>query len=117
MEDYKTEIEELVDDIKEYVNTSAEIYKMKASAQAARAGASTMIGIVVGILATVAFLFFSFAAAFSISSWLNTQYSGFLVIGALYGIIALVISAQRNKGLRDSLTDKFIKHIYSDDHQ
>jgi len=117
MENYKTEIEDIVDDIKDYVNTNAEIYKLKASAQAAKAGASAMIGIVVGILATIAFLFVSLAAAFSISSWLDTQYSGFLIIGALYGIIALVISAQSNRGLKDSLSDKFIKHFYSDDNQ
>ena len=112
-QDYKANLEDLADDLKDYLKTSAELYKMQASAKGAEMGAEAILGIIILIFLSMAFLFASIAAAFSISAWLGKEYSGFLIVAGVYLLVALVIIFFKNKGMKRSLADKIVNQIYS----
>jgi uncharacterized membrane protein YgcG len=115
--DYKEGIEDLTDNLQEYLKTSAELYKMQATAKGAELGAEMIIGIIAGVFLAMGFLFASFAAAYSISDWLGKQYSGFLVVAVLYALLATIILLLKGRGLKASIADFIVKQIYGKDHE
>lgn len=115
--DYKANLEDVADDLKEYIQTSAELYKMQATAKGAEMGAEMIIGIIAGVFGAMAFLFASIAAAFSISEWLGKQYSGFLVVAGVYALLTLVVLFFKKRGLKTSLADSIVKQAYSREHE
>jgi hypothetical protein len=112
MEDIKTGLADIADDLKGYIQTSADLYKMKATEKGAEIGADFILNIIAGVFIAMAFLFASFAAAFSISEWLESQYSGFLIVAGIYALVGFVILIQKGKGWKSSLADSIVKQIY-----
>jgi hypothetical protein len=112
MEDIKTGLVDIADDLKDYIQTSADLYKMKATEKGAEIGANMILNIIAGVFIALAFLFGSLAAAFSISEWLDSQYSGFLIVAGIYTLVGTVILILKGKGWKTSLADSIIKQIY-----
>ena len=112
MESSKTEFSELVDDVKEYINTSAEIYKLQATEKAADLGAGMAINIVLLIVTSMAFLFVSIAAAFLIGEALGKTYLGFLIVAGFYVLVGMIVVFARDRGLKESIADSIIRSIY-----
>jgi hypothetical protein len=112
MESTKGEFSELVDDVKEYIQTNAEIYKLQASEKAADMGALLAINVVLLIVASMAFLFVSIAAAFLIGELLGKTYLGFLIVAGFYVLAGLIVLYARDRGLKESIADSIIRSIY-----
>jgi len=112
-ENSKPEIDEIVEALKSYVNTSADLYKMKATAKGAEIASSAIINIVIAVFVSMVFLFASLALAFCLSEYFDKMYMGFLIVAGFYSLIAVVIYISRDKWLKGSLIDNIIKAIYS----
>lgn len=112
MESSKTEFSDVVDDVKDYINTSAEIYKLQATEKAADIGAGMAVNLMLLILASMAFLFVSIAAAFLIGEALGKTYLGFLIVAGFYVVAGLIVLFASDRGLKDSIADNIIRSIY-----
>ncbi len=108
----QTEIEELIENLKTYVNTSMDLYKMQATEKGADIAAGAIINLVIGAIATIVLLFASLAAAFIISAYFEKMYMGFLIIAGLYSLIAVVLYLSKDHWLKGSMVNNIIKSIY-----
>ena len=109
----KPEIEEIVEELKSYVNISMDLYKMKATEKGARIATGAIINVVIGIFVFMVFLFSNVALAFCLSVYFDKMYAGFLIVAGLYTVIALVIYLLKDKWLKGNMVDSIIKSIYS----
>lgn len=112
MEDIKSGIVDIAEDLKEYVQTSADLYKMKATEKGAELGAEMIINIIAAVFISMAFLFASLAAAFSLSEWIGSQYSGFLIVAGFYTLAGITVIILKKKGWKVSLADTIVKQVY-----
>lgn len=117
MENIKEPIEEIIDDIKDYIDTSSDLYKMKATEKAAEIVSSAIINLTLAFLAGFVLLFASLTLAFMLSDFLNNSYMGFLIVSGIYALITLLIYVTKDKWLKHRIIDNFIKAIYSRQHE
>ena len=113
MDKPKPEMEEIVEDLKSYINTNLELYKMKATEKGAEIASQAIINIIMGVMASMALLFVSLALAFSLSAYFDKMYLGFLIVGGLYALIGFVIYLSKDTWLKGTLVDNIIKSVYS----
>ena len=113
MENIKTPVEDIIDDLKDYVDTSFELYKLKATGKAAEMVSGTIINLTIAFTAGFALLFISLAAAFMISEFLANTYVGFVIVGGVYAFTCIVIYLTKDKWLKNRLINSFIQAIYS----
>lgn len=111
-EPQKAGIEEIVEDLKLYVNTSMDLYKLKAAERGADIASGAIINLVIGVLICMVVLFTSLAAAFILSEYYNSMYIGFLIIAGFYSLVAVVMYLSKDHWLKSTLADNLIKAIY-----
>lgn len=109
----KPDLAEIAEEIKSYVNTTAELYKLKATDKGAEIASVAIINIVVGIFAGMVLLFASLALAFCISAYFDKLYSGFLIVAGFYLLISVLILFVKDRWLKNTLVDSIIKVVYS----
>ena len=107
------DLEDIVDELKSYINTSIDLYKLKASEKGAEIASSAIINVVMGVFVGMVFLFASLALAFCLSEYFDKMYLGFLVVAGIYTVLALVILLAKDRWLKSTLIDNIIKAIYS----
>lgn len=112
MDSVKNDFTNLADDLRGYVETTVEIYKLQATEKIADLVAGMMINIILLVVVSMAFLFFSLAAAFLIGRALGETYWGFLIVAGFYALLGLVIHLMKNKGLKNSIADGIIHSIH-----
>lgn len=113
MENAKSEVESLADELKDYINTSADLYKLKATEKGAEIASSVTISLTIVLIATMALLFTSFAAAYLISEALGKDYIGFALVAAFYLLVGIVLILVKDKWLKGTIADNIIKAIYN----
>ena len=113
MDNIKEPIEEIIDDIKDYIDTSSELYKMKATEKAAEVVSGAVIGLTLALISAFVLLFASLAAAFMLSEIFHKDYIGFVIVAGVYAFIAVIIFITKDKWLKHRIVNSFIKTIYS----
>ena len=113
MESQKAEFENLVDDIKDYINTSAELYKLKATRQGAEVASVVIINMIVILLASLVLLFASVAAAFLVSELTGKTYIGFILVAGFYAIVVTIVMVTKDRWLKGLFTDNIIRTLYN----
>jgi hypothetical protein len=114
VDDPKTEIEDLVDHFKDYVNTGRELYALKLMHKIFSASASALVWGIVIFLGLIAFLFLSIGAALWVGSLLENNFLGFFIVAGFYGIVATVIYLGREKMIKKPFETKLIDHMLND---
>jgi hypothetical protein len=102
----QTQFEEVTESIKKYMNTRYELMVLKATEKASNVGAEAISVILIAKIAGLAILILSFAVAFYLSCVVGDTYSGFLIVGGAYFVIALLLI-----GFRKSLLTKPFRNI------
>ncbi len=109
----KPELDEILNEVKSYMGTTVDLYRMKAAEKGAEIASIAIINIVLGIFAALVLLFASLALALYLSSFFDSMYTGFLLVAGLYAIFSIIILLTKDKWLKGSLTDNIIRVIYS----
>jgi len=111
MENDPTSVEALFYKLKDYIETTIDLYKLKAINKVL-GFTSTVIGsIILIVLLFLAMICISTGFALLIGVWLGNAYWGFFIMGALYIIIGLVLYAARKKILKEPISNKLIKEL------
>jgi protein-S-isoprenylcysteine O-methyltransferase Ste14 len=112
MEDLKTSATHLKDHVNEYVQTTVQLYKAKATKGASNAAASATIGIVAVVLS---FFFMSFlftALAWWLGSLLDSTALGFLCVAGFFLLLIILIFALRKKVIVPMIRNAIISSVY-----
>jgi hypothetical protein len=109
METTKPSIDEIADNIKEYINTSAELYTLKASAKAAKVTAVSIVTFFIATIFATVLIFVSLALAFTFAQYFNSLQIGFFMVAFIYLFAGLIIMAVKKRWLIPAVTDILVK--------
>ena len=112
MDDLKTSAAHLKDHVSEYVQTTVQLAKAKATKGASNAAASAAIGIVTVVLGLFFLAFLFTALAWWLSSLLNSAALGFLCVAGLFLFLIILIFALRKKVIVPKIRNAIINAIY-----
>lgn len=111
MENDPTAVEELFYKLKDYVETTADLFKLKAINKVSGFTSTLIVSVVLIVLLFLILICISFGFALLIGVWLGQAFWGFFIMGILYLIIGLILFSKRNKILKEPISNKFIKEL------
>lgn len=111
MENDPTVVEELFYKLKDYVETTADLFKLKAINKVSGFTSTLIVSVVLIVLLFLILICISFGFALLIGVWLGQAFWGFFIMGILYLIIGLILFSKRNKILKEPISNKFIKEL------
>jgi hypothetical protein len=111
MEEQPTDIDILLSDAGDFIETRTTLWKYKSIESLADVSGELVSGL--GLIVIVSFVIIMFSIGFSllIGEWLGKSFYGFFVMGGFYAIIGLIIFAGRRKWLKDPFSNMLIRKI------
>jgi hypothetical protein len=107
--------EEFADHVKEYVNNRITAVKLQVAEASSKILSNFIAIAVVAAIMLVFAIFISMGVAFAISDWIGTMYSGFLVVGGLWLLVAILMWMSREKLLRLPIMNKMLHEMFKDE--
>ena len=104
-------IDTLFEKTKDYVETRADLFKLKAIKKTAEVGSSVVSLIVVAVVFTTFFLFLNVALGLWLGDLTGRNYIGFFIIAAFYLIVGIIIYLNKQKIISSPITDSIIKNM------
>jgi len=108
-------IERLVSNVKEYAEERINLVMLNAQEKTARAIASTASVLIVIVLGIFTLAFLSFALAWFIGQMLEQPFLGFLIVGGVYLLAAILLWVNRVRWIGFPVMNAFLKSIADDD--
>ena len=112
MEKVYAKIEELADNVKEYVNTRVESAKLTVAEKTSSVIANLVAGLVVAVVFLFFIIFSSIALSFGLGEWMGKTWAGFLVVAGLYLLIGIVVWTARERIIRLPLMNALIRQLF-----
>lgn len=111
MENKPTGVEELFLKLKDYGETTLDLYKLKAINKVSGFTSTLIVSVILVVLLFVVLICITIGFGFLIGMWLGHTFWGFFIMAAIYIIIGLVLYSGRNKILKQPISDKLIKEL------
>lgn len=105
-------MEELLEKIKEYIDTRIKLSKLILIEKGSSVFADLITTLIVALFLIVAFLFISIALGFYISELIGNSYAGFFIVGLFYFLIALIVFLMKDKYIEKSIVNGIIRKIF-----
>jgi hypothetical protein len=113
METPSQNLESLFANAGEYLETKAELWKLKLVDKTSSAVSSIVEKVILFFLGFLFFIFLNIGLALLIGYWLGHSFWGFFIIAAFYAIAGLLVHSLRDKLIKtpvaNSIIEKFIK--------
>lgn len=110
---FKPDFEAIAADIKAYIDTNMDLYKLRATEKAALLASDLAIVAVVVFFILLMVLFGSLALAIVLTEITGKLYIGYLLVAGMYLVLVMVIYLSRNRWLKSKLADIIIKSLHS----
>src|SRR5712675_2388970 len=101
-------IKSLVDQSKEFLETKIELTKLKAIDKSADVLSTAIVMISIIFLGSLFVIFISIAAALMLGNRLGSAHYGFLLVGAVYGLLLLLIFLKKDKWIKTPIANGLI---------
>ena len=111
MEDQQQDIDILLSDAGDFIETRTNLWKLKAVESLVDVSGELVSGMGMIVISSFVVIIFSIGLALLIGDWLGKSFYGFFIMGGLYGIAALVIYARRGRWLKDPFSNMLIRKI------
>ncbi|RYF87406.1 MAG: phage holin family protein [Chitinophagaceae bacterium] len=112
MEDLKTSASHLKDHVNEYVQTTVQLYKAKATKGASNAAAGVTIGVLTVVLGLFFLAFLFTALAWWLADLLDSNALGFLCVAGFFLLLIVLIFALRKKVIVPMIRNAIISAVY-----
>jgi hypothetical protein len=112
MEEQPTDIDILLSDAGDFIETRTTLWKYKTIESLADVSGELVSGL--GLIVIASFVIITFSIGFSllIGEWLGKSYYGFFVMGGLYAIVGWIIFAGRRRWLKTPFSNMLIRKIF-----
>jgi hypothetical protein len=107
--------EEFVDHVKEYVNNRINAVKLQAAEKSSKLLSNIIAIAVMAAIMLVFAIFASMGAAYALSAWIGPMYSGFLVVGGCWLVLAVIMWISRETILRIPIMNKMLHEMFRDE--
>ena len=104
-------IEEISDNLKQYLILNWEILKLQVTERTSVIGSSLISKLIIGLSAFLFVLTLSIGVGFYLSALLNNTYSGFIIIAGFYLLLTIILFIWRRKMIEQPMRDKIIQKI------
>jgi hypothetical protein len=104
-------IDTLFEKTKDYVETRADLFRLKAIKKTAEVGSSIVSKIIVAVVFSSFFIFLNIAIALLLGDLIGKLYIGFFIVAAFYLIVGILIYSNRQKIISSPLADSIIKKM------
>lgn len=106
------EHQKLIEKVSEYVKVRKELAILKTVDKGSEVAASLISNVLILLFAVLAFLFGSFALGFYLSEILANSYSGFLIVGGFYLLIAIILNIVKDSYLEKKFMNLIIAKFF-----
>jgi Putative Actinobacterial Holin-X, holin superfamily III len=117
MDTIQENVEDLVEHVTDYIELQKELLMINAKEKAASAISQTVIWMLTGVLVVLGFAFLSIALALWIGNLLESTGYGFLIVGSLYTIAAILFFTFRESLLESRLNELFLTKFTTTNHE
>ncbi len=111
MENAVKNIEMLYEQVKDYSNTTIELYKLTAVDKTAEVASSFSFRIAFLLIAAFFTLFFNIGLSLYIGELLNSNAAGFFIISLFYLVFALLLYIFRQSWIKTPISNLIIKEL------
>ncbi|MPR32753.1 phage holin family protein [Salmonirosea aquatica] len=108
----KQKAEQTYQHLIDYAEARWNVIALEVSDHTATIATSVVMGICLGLLGLFFLFFISTALALWLADLLHSYALGFLLVSVLYGIIGVIVYANRKRWLFLPFMDKFLKILY-----
>ena len=112
-EEIKENAEELKNHAKELYESNVRYYKLLVFKSLVESATATVKGLLLAVCACFVLLFLSIALAMGLGYWLDNFAYGFLIVGLIYLILAIIVYYTAGKMVEGKLMAKFSKAFFS----
>ena len=111
MQDQRHDIDALLSDAGDYVETRTNLWKLKAIESLSDVSGELVSGLgMIGIVSFVVMLF-SVGFALLIGDWLGKSFYGFFIIGGAWFVFGLICFIRRGRWLKEPFSNMLIRKI------
>ena len=111
MENAVKNIEMLYEQVKDYSNTTIELYKLTAVDKTAEVASSFSFRIAFLLIAAFFTLFFNIGLSLYIGELLNSNAAGFFIVSLFYLVFALLLYIFRQSWIKTPISNLIIKEL------
>ena len=115
MEKAFEKIEELADNIKQYVNNRIDAAKLTAAEKTSGVIANLIAGLIVAAVFMFFIVFASIAFSLLLGEWIGKLWAGFLIVAGIYLLIGIIVWIAREKIIRLPIMNALIKQLFGED--
>lgn len=109
----KTDVIELIKELKEYLNLRSNLISMQVKGIAAELIAGIGSNILLIVFSSMAFLFGSIALAFYLGEKYNSNSIGFLMVAGIY-VLLLIIALMAKKSIKTFISNTVIAQLFKE---
>jgi len=111
MEEKTTDIDNLLSDAGDYIETRTALWKLKAIESLSDVSGELVSGLGMIVISSFVVIIFSIGLALLVGDWVGQSYYGFFIVGGVYAVIALVLYARREQWLKEPFCNMLIRKI------
>jgi len=111
MEEQQVDIDNLLSDAGDYIETRTTLWKLKAIESLSDVSGELVSGMGLIVISSFVIIIFSIGFALLIGDWVGKSYYGFFIVGGLYTIIGLILYARRGQWLKGPFSNMLIRKI------
>ncbi|HXB95076.1 MAG TPA: hypothetical protein VNU70_07955 [Puia sp.] len=111
MDEQPTDIDSLLSDAGDFIETRTTLWKLKAIESLADVSGELVSGLAMIVITSFVVIIFSIGLALLIGDWLGKGYYGFFIMGGFYAVVAGIIYARRTRWLKDPFSNMLIRKI------
>jgi protein-S-isoprenylcysteine O-methyltransferase Ste14 len=112
MEDLKSKSGHLKEHVNDYVQSTIQLAKAKATKGASSAAAGTVIGVSAFLLGLFFLIFLFVAIGFWLGDLLDSRAAGFFCVAGFFLLLLILIFALRNKVIVPAIRNAIISKVY-----
>ncbi len=105
---------ELLDHIKDYVETQGEITRLTILDKMSQAAGAALGGFIIGFLYFLFFIFAGFAIAYVIAEYTGHTYIGFICVAGFYLVAGILFAWKKKEWIQKPLSDKIIRNYFEE---
>jgi len=111
MEEQQVDIDNLLSDAGDYIETRTTLWKLKAIESLSDVSGELVSGMGMIVISSFVIIIFSIGIALLVGDWIGKSYYGFFIVGGVYTIIGLVLYARRGQWLKEPFSNMLIRKI------
>ena len=111
MEEQQVDIDNLLSDAGDYIETRTTLWKLKAIESLSDVSGELVSGMGMIVISSFVIIIFSIGIALLVGDWVGKSYYGFFIVGGIYTIIGLILYARRGQWLKEPFSNMLIRKI------